>query len=460
MVSQISRTRQPAISKSDNLSIILRDLTEHLCDRYTYICEDDAYLIAIWIIHTWLIAAFDKTVYLLVTSPSEDYGKSEISKSLRDLCPGAKLTIHPTASAMSKFTFNGSDVLIVDEFDRTMRRNQNEKEMLYQFADAGTDRAFDGYMLTNDLGAIEFRNVFGPKAFIGLQVPIEGTLLSRTIRISARLGTESDQEERRIRQVIRPVDKTAQSITKRIKSFVTQSVINKTRDMWAPVNIVSVRTLNNGSRLFNRNSDCWVPLIIVGDIASPEDGKRIRDIATKYTSGEIIEEPEEIITDSGQIDAAFMQLFRTGKIPVHNYMGPKDSPIRYQDNGKYRLSNNDFGWQFHGKALLNPLPAVSFMYNSDTLSAEIRIRAEHFGDIAKILGWLPKDIKRIYKEAGRLHAAKNRNTMMLAFYHKTDAVNIIGIDWSKQMFGQSDIERILNAKSEKELWAAMGDNSE
>jgi hypothetical protein len=456
----VTHPKQDHKSDRSILSDIIRDLTEHLLDRYSFPSEDDAYLVAVWIVHTWLIAGYDKTVYLLVTAPHMDYGKTEIAKALRDLCPGARLVTHPTASSLTKFSPDGTATLIIDEFDKTLRRNETDKQILYQFANAGIDRAYDGYMVSGDDGNVEFRSTFGPKAFVGIHIKdMEGTLLSRTIRIRTRKGNGVDQTERRNRQTLRPVSDTAKAIKQRLEDYATDDIIDMVKTMIQPNNLNAASTIADNHILVNRDSDNWVPLIIVGDISGPADGKRIRDIASRYTSGNMTDDPEVYDSEAEQIDAAFMRLFRSGRIPVRNYANPKHPPI--PAHSAIRVTNEDFGWNFRNRRPPNVLPAITLLVNEDTKQAEIRIKSSDLTEIASVLGWSPTEIKRAYKDSNRLHHEKGRLDIKLAMFSNAtpkDNVRMIAIDYSNVIFGIDSglkaVNRILTANSESEIWNA------
>jgi hypothetical protein len=459
MVVHGTRIAQP--DKPDNLSVILADITEHLCDRYTFPSEDDAYLIAVWIVHCWLIAAFEKTPYLLITAPGPDYGKTEIAKALRDICPNGRHVIAPTTAALARFTTDGSNTLIIDEFDRTLRRNQSDREMFYQFADAGVDRKIDGYMAVADRTADDpntnvYRSTFGPKAFVGIHTIVEGTLLTRTIRIPTKKGNAAEQTERRLRQTKRPIDKTANALQIRLQNFVTPEIIAKAREMTGPDNPNNISLGNGHGVLINRDGVVWSPLFIVGDIAGTYDGKRIREIAIRHTIGGIIE-PDIFTCEADQIDNAFIGLFRSGRLPVHNYRDRMKPPI--PDN-TLAMSNDDFGWRFNNRRPNNDtlLPTVSLICDVHKKHSEIRIRVNDFSAIAKALGWTERDIKRIYSEANRLHVEKGRNDIKLQMFSGIKSERLIAINWSSKIFGTDEsismIDRIITAETEREMWDA------
>jgi CHC2-type zinc finger protein len=102
-----AKAAQPPPGEKRELSEILQSLGEFLRRFIVFTSEAQPIVIALWIAHTWVIAAFEHTPYLHISSPTKRCGKSRVFDCLKLLCAKAWEVISVTeARAKSLQPYN------------------------------------------------------------------------------------------------------------------------------------------------------------------------------------------------------------------------------------------------------------------------------------------------------------------------------------------------------------------
>src|SRR4051794_17242833 len=68
--------------------------------QYVVMSDDKLLILALWVIHTHIIRAFDQTPYLSVTSPEKQCGKSRLLEILEMLVARGWLVIQPSEAVV------------------------------------------------------------------------------------------------------------------------------------------------------------------------------------------------------------------------------------------------------------------------------------------------------------------------------------------------------------------------
>jgi hypothetical protein len=119
----------------------LLDAVEGFLRRYVvFAMPEQARLIALWVVHTWLINAFDYTAYLNVFSASKRSGKSRVLEVLELICRNPELTQSGSSAAIIRSIDEGNPMtLLLDEVDGVFsRRTMMERIICGGFSTRGS----------------------------------------------------------------------------------------------------------------------------------------------------------------------------------------------------------------------------------------------------------------------------------------------------------------------------------
>jgi hypothetical protein len=443
---------KPVTRGASGSADLLAAIAEHIADRYSGLTDDEYLILAVWILHTYLYQACEFTVYLHIASLAPDAGKSALAKILADLCYDAERIV-PTVATLGQYRESGKHTLIIDELDSLISSRNTDLAGLWQLLNQGNQPGTPWRV-----SGQPDRDMFFPKALIGIGPGIlRDTVASRSIRIMAKPGTDADQTERERRQALRPVIETANALRYRLARFAVKRDIRA--QVTAGMHDIATRTLNDGTRIINRDSDIWRVMIVTCDVMGADYGKRMREIAARYVNSE----PEIMPTIADTIDSGLRRLMREYKITVINWLDGK-APL--QGKVGYPLTDADFGWPAPRNGQRGKLPSASLIHNANERKTELRFIAREFPEICTALNMSAKDIKRAYADAGRLHAQAGRTSIPLPFKQGQGDVSVIAIDVScwlwpdvihtktaKEIMDQ-DVAAIMAAKTVDEIWDA------
>lgn len=431
----------PAIESPDGgeLVRILDTLADYLRDVHAaWEYPDEPEALTLWILHTWFIREYrftkEHTAYLEITSREPDCGKTELTEALRRVCPGGIRT-GPTVAVITRFLMiPEARTLFIDQFHNLGRAKSVDKELLTQVLSLGHSPG-GSIAVTGKDGNIETRDVYFPKAFIGLdKYRPDDEIRSRSIRFRFRQCSDSEQTELEQRQALRPLIETANRITHDIREWVNESTAIALN---AAMLDSRTRTLNDGTRLVARESDNFRMLFALADIAGDKYSKLIRDVAERMTSGSLSPDPDE--SESGRIDTEIIKLARTGRLPVENWHIPGKPPLPDVPGSGFVLRNSDLGWPRPRGRVSDGLPAVTLITNAKDRRAELRILPADLPQLCDALNITRSDLINAFRIAGRLHAQEDKNrrrdTVSKPFRSGEKARTIIAIDFTKTIFG-------------------------
>lgn len=431
----------PAMESPDGgeLARILDTLADYLRDVHaSWEYPDEPEALALWTLHAWFIREYrftkEHTAYLEITSREPDCGKTELTEALRRVCPGGIRT-GPTVAVITRFLMiPEARTLFIDQFHNLGRAKSVDKELLTQVLSLGHSPG-GSIAVTGKDGNIETRDVYFPKAFIGLdKYRPDDEIRSRSIRFRFRQCTDAEQTELEQRQALRPLAETADRIARDIRAWVSE--VSATALNTAMLD-TRTRTLNDGTRLVARESDNFRMLFALADIAGDKYAKLIRDVAERMTSGSLSPDPDE--TEASRIDTEIIKLARTGRLPVENWHAPDKAPLPDVPGSGFVVRNTDLGWPRPRSRVSDGLPAVTLITNAKEQRAELRILPADLPQLLTALETTRRDLINAYDTAGRLHAQKDKNqrrdTVSKPFRSGEKARTIIAIDFTKTIFG-------------------------
>ncbi|MFN8163896.1 MAG: DUF3631 domain-containing protein [Solirubrobacterales bacterium] len=180
---------------------IVEELDEFI-GRFVVMNDDQRLVVALWIIHTYCLDAFEQTPYLLITSPEKQCGKSRLLEVLEIVVAKPWMAVLPSeAVAYRKIDFE-QPTLLLDEVDTIFSTKSADRyESLRALLNAGHRR---GLKVPRCLGTgTDFQefSVFCPKVIAGIGA-VPDTIADRAIPIRLSRRRRSETVERFLRREV------------------------------------------------------------------------------------------------------------------------------------------------------------------------------------------------------------------------------------------------------------------
>jgi hypothetical protein len=173
--------------------------------RFVWLTDDQATVLALWVIHTHALAAADLTPYLSIGSAEKQSGKTRLLEVLKLLVANPWFTGRTSAAALVRKIASEGPTLLLDETDATFKQNQEYTEALRGILNSGYAR---GGCATLCVGKgseqhVEDFQTFGAKALAGIG-RLPDTLSDRSIPIVLKRKLRRAQVERFRRRQVGP----------------------------------------------------------------------------------------------------------------------------------------------------------------------------------------------------------------------------------------------------------------
>lgn len=121
-----------------------KGLLEEVCrfiERYVVLPSDHAVIaVALWVLHTWVVDAFDVTPYLIVKSAEKRSGKTQLLEVLGLLTPSPWHVVQPTEAVLFRKIHKDHPALLLDEADTIFNSRGERYELLRAVLNAGFRR--------------------------------------------------------------------------------------------------------------------------------------------------------------------------------------------------------------------------------------------------------------------------------------------------------------------------------
>jgi len=238
---------------------ILDEVRAFLSRYIVFSNEAQATAVTLWVVHTWVIDAFDYTPYLQLSSPVKRCGKSRVFDCLKMLCAKPWAAVSITEAVLFRKIEQDAPTLLLDEVDAifTAKSGDDGKEALRALLNAGFERrATVARCGGPDYKLSEFR-VFCPKALAGIG-KLPDTVADRCIPIimaRRKRGEFIDKfRARDAEEVAKPIAAALQAWSQK------HSVIDKLRAARPAIPNV----------LGDRAADICEPLLAIADLAGSE----------------------------------------------------------------------------------------------------------------------------------------------------------------------------------------------
>jgi hypothetical protein len=163
--------------------------------RYVVLNENAAVAVSLWVVHAWVIAAFEATGYLEIRSPVRRCGKTTLLDVLELLVPRPWKTIAPSEAVFYRRISANTPTLLLDEVDAIFNRKAEATEGLRACLNAGNRRGTRVPRCVPPKMEIAEFEVFCAKALAGIG-GLPATITDRSIPIEMRRRQSADKVQR------------------------------------------------------------------------------------------------------------------------------------------------------------------------------------------------------------------------------------------------------------------------
>jgi len=161
--------------------------------RFLLLPESAGFVLAVWILHTYVFDEFEFTPYLNINSPEPGCGKSTTANVIKSLSYQGLSLQGTTAAALRRIIDTHKPTLIIDEWDSldSEVRTDCRNFLNTGFAKDGTSTIVEGRKL------VTIMSTFCPKAIIGRStVALAEDTLSRCIPFTIQRAAATDNLEK------------------------------------------------------------------------------------------------------------------------------------------------------------------------------------------------------------------------------------------------------------------------
>jgi len=275
MVEASRGAEQQAKEAASKLAATLDSICVFLRNYIVFQMPEQAWAIALWIVHCWVLDAFDFTPYLHIRSPERQCGKTRLLDCLALLVPLVWRAILPSEAVLFRKIEKDRPTLLLDEIDGIFSDNGKDerREALRSLLNAGFERGAQVPRCVGQGANQEVRNfaVFCPKALAGIG-KLPDTVGDRAVPIQL-VRRSRDEKVERFRK--REAEKEASIIRAGLEAWSKlPGVIEKLREARPSL----------PDALSDRQQDICEPLLTVADMAAGDWRDKARTALVKLCS--------------------------------------------------------------------------------------------------------------------------------------------------------------------------------
>src|SRR5262245_42949420 len=264
---------KPAPVQPRALGELLNAISAILRRYVVFPLQEQANVIALWVVHTWLIDAFDYTPYLNVFAAAKRSGKSRVLEVLELLCRNPELTQSGSSAALIRSIDEAKPpTFLLDEVDGIFgKKNDAEAENTRRFLNAGFKRGAKFLRCVGQGAALEAKKfpAFCAKALAGIGRCLPDTVLDRSLPIELERQPREKKAERFREREVRPV---VEPIRAELEALSHQPGLIDTLRASRPM---------LPEQLNDRAQDICEPLLAIADLAGDSWPEKTRDALVK-----------------------------------------------------------------------------------------------------------------------------------------------------------------------------------
>jgi hypothetical protein len=262
------------------LGELLDDMVAFLTSYIVFPTPLYAKVVALWIVHTHVLDAFDLTPYLSITSAQRECGKTHLLKLITRLAVRAWLVATPSAATAYRMIHDRRPTMCVDEVDTIFKAKGSEgAEALRGVLNVGNDR---DVKIPRCVGQqhehIRDFSPFCSKVFTAIG-KLPDTVASRSIPLVLVRRKKSEPIRR---WCWRDIKAAAVDLKAGLAAWATAEIVEALR-LARPAIPVG---------LYNRAEDLWEPLLAIADLAGGAWPAEARTAATRCVA--VSEEDETV----------------------------------------------------------------------------------------------------------------------------------------------------------------------
>jgi hypothetical protein len=256
----------------------LLDEVHHMVTRYVaFQSEHHSVIVAMWILHTWVVNAFYVTPRLILDSAEPGSGKTRVLELLALLCRSAKLTLSTSTAALYRRIAAADDdglqppTVLQDEADAVFGKNSTpQAEDLRALFNSGYRRGATVDRCEGDAARMRVKEfpVFAPVALAGLAGRMPDTIRTRGITLHMR-RRRPDQKVAEFRE--RDAQGEAAPIREQIEAWAAEH--DEALATARPIMPTGVT---------DRAAEIWEPLLAIADLAGPTWSAKARAACTFF----------------------------------------------------------------------------------------------------------------------------------------------------------------------------------
>jgi hypothetical protein len=239
--------------------------------RYVALSEDQAVILAVWVMHTYAFDASETTPYIHITAPEKACGKPRLMDVLVAIADKPIRSGGMTAAALVRCIDNGAPTIFLDEMDAQLGGDKEYGEAIRGILNEGFRRGGKFFKCDGKSHELREFNAYSPKCFAGIG-RIPETVASRSIAIEMRrkLPNETVASFRQ-----RDVEAAAIPIRSSLAEWVDKGAVGTLSPMRpAPIPAIA-----------DRQNDIAEPLLAIAQLAGEEWLERLtRALQSVFTS--------------------------------------------------------------------------------------------------------------------------------------------------------------------------------
>jgi hypothetical protein len=190
-----ARRNGSAAAAEPNAHPLLESLLA-LIGRYIVMTPAQRLVVALWIVHTYLVDLLEQTPYLTVTSPVRQCGKSRLLELLELIVPRPWPAVTPSEAVVYRTVHARTPTLLLDEVDAIFApKTADRHEGLRAILNAGHRRGATVPRCIGVSSKPQDFNVYCAKVLAGIGV-LPDTITDRSIPIRLARKTRSEHVER------------------------------------------------------------------------------------------------------------------------------------------------------------------------------------------------------------------------------------------------------------------------
>jgi len=167
--------------------------------RYTVVSDEQAVIMAAWVMHTYVFEAFEVTPYLFISSPEKGSGKSTLLRILKAVAYRGRSSSGMSAAALARVVEASRPTLFLDELDAQMKGNKETAENIRGVLNSGYEPEGVYTRCVGNEFAVKDFPTFCPKCLAGIG-KLWDTVSDRSITIEMRrmLSEETIEQDRKV----------------------------------------------------------------------------------------------------------------------------------------------------------------------------------------------------------------------------------------------------------------------